>query len=409
MRGKSLALLTLALGCGLVASIGITQVVAKRSGDAPALSGETTTIFVALKDLGMGDVLSPDVLRLEQWPKDKLPPGALTDIKEVEGRRTRTRLWAGEPILESKLYGKNEVVGSLTPLIPKGYRVLGLKVDDVSATGNLIKPGERVDVLMFVERKPDKGIYETTTKTVMQDVKVFAVNDDVGMDQDRDPKTIRAKVISLLVTPEQATKLTLASEMGRIRLVMRRPDDDTQTADADTRPDELFGGGPDTGDQSAEDRASGGTQTKADTGGMGKAFLDILEAARRGAAATRTAAAGLAPGAPTWTMRILQPGAVNDITMAMVQEPSPSGATESSRWQILGDKPDGTPPAAASAMPTTTDENNGINTEPSAESTDATTTEPAGEGTAEPEAPAADGLQPAPGGSEPPLAPLNFE
>ena len=76
MRPKSLILLVLALGCGLVAAIGINQVLANRPVAQVTDSGETVPIFVALTDIGLGDPLTPQVLKLEEWPKMKVPPGA---------------------------------------------------------------------------------------------------------------------------------------------------------------------------------------------------------------------------------------------------------------------------------------------------------------------------------------------
>ncbi len=105
MRAKSMALLMLALGCGLVASIGITQVMAKRNAE-PASTAETQPIFIAASDIPLGDRLSAEVLKLEAWPKDKVPLGAVSKIEDIDGCRTRAKLYAGEPILEKKLFGK---------------------------------------------------------------------------------------------------------------------------------------------------------------------------------------------------------------------------------------------------------------------------------------------------------------
>ena len=95
----------LAIGCGLVASLGITQVMSKR-GDSTAATNDTQPVFVAMKDVGQGEPLTPQSLKLEQWPKDKVPPGAMNHLEDIENRRTRTKLYAGEPILDAKLAPK---------------------------------------------------------------------------------------------------------------------------------------------------------------------------------------------------------------------------------------------------------------------------------------------------------------
>ena len=137
MRGKSLALLMLALGCGLVASLGITQVMRKR-GEATTATGDTQPIFVAMKDVGQGEPLTPESLKLEQWPKDKVPPGAMNHLEDIENRRTRTKLYAGEPILDAKLAPKGVNAPGADIMIPKGYRVVSIRVDAVSGGANLL-------------------------------------------------------------------------------------------------------------------------------------------------------------------------------------------------------------------------------------------------------------------------------
>jgi len=283
MRGKSLALLVLALGCGLVASIGITQVMAKRKTQKDVSSGDTETIFVALEDIGLGEPLTAQMLRLEQWPKDKVPTEALTRIEDVEGRRTKTKLYAGEPILENKLFSKGDRLGGVTPMIPKGYRVVSVKVDSTSSSGNLIRPGDRVDVMVHLRQNPGMGILETTTRTILQDIKVFAVNDVVEVNSEQHGgKTIAAKTISLLVTPEDAEKLILATQLGAIQLVMRGPDDDEHVVTDGTPAYELFGQTKPVGRQNEDPGNKPDVSKHSDEG-----FFKFLKQAKAGATAAQ--------------------------------------------------------------------------------------------------------------------------
>ena len=229
MRGKSLALLMLALGCGLVASIGITQVMSKQN--AEVVHAETEAVLVAIKDIPLGEAVNGENVKREEWPKDKVPNGVLGKLEELEGRRSRTRIYAGEPILAVKLFGKGASDLGASPQIPKGLRVVGVKVDSVSANSGLIMPGDRVDVLVHLQPNPTAGINEPTARTVLQFIKVFAVNDVLNVEGLDHEKSIAAKTICLLVTPEQAQKVTMASEMGQIRLVLRSPEDDNTAID----------------------------------------------------------------------------------------------------------------------------------------------------------------------------------
>jgi len=252
MRGKSIGLLVLALSCGLVASIGITRVMANRNNESDAPVGETDTIFVALQDLSMGEVVTPQMLRLEQWPKDKVPPTALTRIEDVEGRLTKTKLYAGEPILEAKLHTKGASTAGAGILIPPGYRAVPVKVDLETGGANMINPGDRVDVLLFVSACPSKGFTKTIMKTILQDIKVFAINNVVSVESDAQAdsgRSLKASTISLLLTPDQTQQVALATELGKIRLVLRSPEDDVIAELIETTPGHVF-------DQDAGNRES---------------------------------------------------------------------------------------------------------------------------------------------------------
>lgn len=224
MRPKSIVLLVLALGCGLVASIGINQLMADRG--KPVANGETVSIFIALQDINMNDPVSKEMLKLEPWPKDKVQPGTITKLDTVVGRRTKMKILAGEPILEGKLLatGENGQQGA-GDQIPPGMRAVAVKSDDVTSTGSLIRPGDRVDVVVHLQKNPGKGIAETTSKTFLRDIKIFAVNDEFERSPNGEGGKVTAKTITLLVLPQQSELISLATELGKIRLVMRGPND----------------------------------------------------------------------------------------------------------------------------------------------------------------------------------------
>jgi len=314
MRPKSIALLLLALGCGLVASVGITEVM-KRNAKPEVVNGEMQPIFVAMTDIGLGDQLTPQVLKLEPWPKDKLPVGAITRIEDIEGRRARTKLYANEPILENRLLSKGASAQGATSLIPKGYRVVPVKVDLVSGGSSMILPGDRVDVMVHLESGRD--IPETLTQTILQDIKVFAVDDVVDLETSTDGrKSIPAKTISLLVTPEQAAKLMLAARMGSINLVMRSPEDDAQSPVVQARPRELFDHftRPLKADRSKETLAEGDESPKLDD--KASQFMQFLNSMNASLAGQKVSHPTEKPEKPElWTMRVLKPQGVDEVTL----------------------------------------------------------------------------------------------
>ena len=239
MRSKSIVLLVLALGCGLVASIGISQVMERRN--ASTVGGETEAIFVALADINYNDLVTPQLIKLEEWPKSKIPQGAVTKLEDTENKRCRVKMFAGEPIVAPKLMGLNEAPGA-APQIPKGFRVVAVQVDGVSSTGGLIQPGDRVDVMVYMARNPATGISQTNTRTILQDIKVFAVDTShVGVNRDKEDQLASAKTISLLVKPEQAEVITLATQIGTIRLSLRSPEDNVVASTPAATIQELLG------------------------------------------------------------------------------------------------------------------------------------------------------------------------
>lgn len=225
MRPKSMILIVIAMGCGLIASIGISQVIERRAQTTGG-SIETSEIFVTMVDVPIGEPLTPQMIKLEEWPMDKIPEGAITKLEDIDGRRPKQPLYAGEPILYRKLIDQNGF-GGASEKIPKGYRVMSVNVTMSSAASGLILPGDRVDVLVYLRAG---SVPVATTRTILEDVTVFAVNEQINREADGDGTVIHAKTVSLLVKPEQVEKLMLAEALGKLRLSLRRADDDTPIA-----------------------------------------------------------------------------------------------------------------------------------------------------------------------------------
>jgi len=308
MRAKSLALLVLALGCGLVASIGITQVMAKRHAEPGAPVGETEPVLVAAVSIPPNEPLNAQMLRLEEWPKGKIPPEALSKIEDVEKRRTRTRIYPGEAILKGKLLGKGASDTGASPQIPKGMRVVSVKVDAVSGTSSLIMPGDRVDVLVHLLPNQAAGIPEPITRTILQRVKVFAIDSVIDLERiDAENKAMQAKTISLLVTPDQAQKIMLATELGQVRLVLRSPDDDQDAAVSAVSPSALFG----------QEKAHDTVEPPADDKPVvGSDFLDLLKNSQ----AAKSPKAVAAVSGNRFVTRLLTGGKMSEVILEPADE-----------------------------------------------------------------------------------------
>jgi pilus assembly protein CpaB len=251
MRPKSLLLLALALGCGLVASIGISQVMDRNSGAQIKL--DTVPIYVATHNINLGDPIDAAMLSLQEWPKDKVPRGAISTLEELEGRRPRTAIFEGEPILEAKLLAPGQMADPIRS-IPKNMRLKTIAVDAEKSAAGLLGPGDRVDVQLFLRKDQRTGVEETKSKIILQNIRVFAVDQTVQRSAEGGDERAIAKTVSLMLTPDQATKLSLAEQIGELSLIPRNPDDEGVADSSEATLESLMG----TADKNTREREQGG-------------------------------------------------------------------------------------------------------------------------------------------------------
>ncbi len=236
MRPKSLILLALALGCGLVASIGISQVL--DNSNRP-VAVETSPIYVALQNVNVGDPLTEKMVSLEEWPKDKVPVGAIASWEELEDRRPRTNIYQGEPILDGKLLAKGQTNDPIQG-VPQGMRLKTVSVDARTSAAGLLSPGDRVDVQIYVNRNDKFGIELPVTRIFLQNIRVYAIDQTIEKSADGEDARSVAKTVSLIVTPAQANKITLAENLGSVSLIPRHPDDEVVVDDSEQTADDLL-------------------------------------------------------------------------------------------------------------------------------------------------------------------------
>jgi pilus assembly protein CpaB len=156
------------------------------------------------------------------FPEGSLPPNAFHAKSDVVGRGVILPISKGEFILPTKLAGENAGYG-LPGLIPPGMRAMSVRVNEVVSVAGFVLPGTRVDVLLTGN---PTGAGEQQTTTVLENVAVIAVGPHLERNSNGEPQSV--PVITLLVSPDDAQRLTLASTEGRIQLVLRNPLDTRQ-------------------------------------------------------------------------------------------------------------------------------------------------------------------------------------
>ncbi|MGB7287224.1 MAG: Flp pilus assembly protein CpaB [Salaquimonas sp.] len=181
-----------------------------------------TSIVVATKSFQFGESISAEDLKLVSWPKDAMPEGTYSTIEEAVGngeRKAIKSIEANEPVLSLKLTGENGRAG-LAGIISEGMRAVTIPVDNVKGVGGFVQPGDRVDIV-FTQR--DRKTGEQTAKIIMEAIKVLSVDQQAGSRSDA-PKV--AKTVTLETNSDGAQQLALASDVGRLSLLLRGAGDE---------------------------------------------------------------------------------------------------------------------------------------------------------------------------------------
>ena len=199
----------------------------------------TKPVVVAASDLDVGAELTKEDLRIIQWPKNAMPATAISNPAEIIGRGLVLPVIQNEPILPMKLAAVGAGAG-LPPTIPPGLRAVSVRVNEVIGVAGYVLPGTRVDVVATVSASGQGG--DMTSKVILTNVQVLAAGTKIERDTDKN-KPIAVTVVTVLVNPEEAERLTLASTEGKIQLALRNPLDKTMPATHGIRPAALFGYG----------------------------------------------------------------------------------------------------------------------------------------------------------------------
>lgn len=232
-RTRLLFIGIIALAFGLLLSVVVYRKV-QRGAAAPPRPG--IDVVVAANDIQVGAKLEDRDLKVVNLPPDDLPAGIIRQKASAIGRGVVLPLSKGEFILSNKLAGRD--VAGLPALIPPGMRAVSVRVNEVISVAGFVLPGTRVDVLLT--GNPTGG-GESVTTTVLENVAVLATGQKLERNAAGEPQT--TPVITLLVSPEDAQKLTLASQEGRIQLALRNPLDTAQERIASVRNLSLYSGG----------------------------------------------------------------------------------------------------------------------------------------------------------------------
>ncbi len=208
--------LMLAVVTAFLAAVVVFSALRAREAQLRKVLADQVSVVVAATDIPIGSKLAPGMLRLAPWASRSVPTGAFTSTAALVNSYARIEFLEGEPIVKKGIF-TSDTAGAVMPLlIPRGMRAMSVAVDAVSDIAGFVEPRTRVDVLVAIAGNGSGA--NPFSKVVLQDVQVLAVAQEIGPGKN-EPKVV--KVVTLLVTPHQAEKLTLASREGTLRLAMR--------------------------------------------------------------------------------------------------------------------------------------------------------------------------------------------
>jgi pilus assembly protein CpaB len=193
-------------------------------------------VVVAATDLPAGTTIDPTRLRVVDWPAGAMPEGAESDPAKLAGRVVLTGVFANEPVTTKKLASENG--GILPQRIPPGMRAVSVPVTKVTGISGFVTPGTHVDVVAIMATPSAEGPADRRAFTLLEDVPVLAVAQSVDQ---QDTKPNLADTVTLLVTPDDAAKLVLASAEGSLQLALRSYGDKAPSGSTGVSTSEIIG------------------------------------------------------------------------------------------------------------------------------------------------------------------------
>jgi pilus assembly protein CpaB len=248
--------LIFALVVALLLSGAVTFIVNRKLGTRTA-GPQTQKYVAAARQIQSGEVLKAESLSLVNWPTSLPLQGGFTKIEEVVGRSVIYPVSPGQVVVATELAAPGSGIG-LTVKIPEGMRAVSVRSDEVVGVAGFLFPGSHVDVLVTL--RSDKTP-TPATQIVLQDVEVLTAGQNIEPDPQGKPQTVN--VVTLLLTPQDAQKLVLATTQGGIEFVLRNGADRGQIKAVPMQIASLGGGSAEPARAAAAPRAAARVKAKA--------------------------------------------------------------------------------------------------------------------------------------------------
>lgn len=207
--------LSIALLIALVLSGGATYLLYSHLRNQKPAPPATIRVVAAAQQLAAGTPLTPETVRVVDWPESMPLTGAFSKPEQVLGRSLIYPVGPNQPVLVSDLAEPGSGIG-LSVKIPDGMRAISVRSNDVVGVAGFLYPGSHVDVLLTY--KPETSP-TPLTQTILQDITVLTAGQTLEPDPKGKPETVN--VVTLLLDPRAAQKMVLATQQGTIQFLLR--------------------------------------------------------------------------------------------------------------------------------------------------------------------------------------------
>jgi len=214
-------LLVLALVLSLMTAILVYNYLQGVMGGQTEQQG--VSVIVAKVDIAPKTKITPDMVSEVKVPSEYIQPGAVTSLDKAVGIVVREQIVSGEQVSERRLVLQGKSVG-FTGIIPRDKRAVTVAVNEVTGVAGFIKAGDYTDIVVTFDTAT---VGDNVSHVLMQNILVLAANRDteIGVSETTAKESTKelgkGGTVTMAVTLDEAAKLTLAEEKGKIRLVLR--------------------------------------------------------------------------------------------------------------------------------------------------------------------------------------------
>jgi pilus assembly protein CpaB len=230
-KQRSVMMFVVAVGLGIGATWMANKWIQARLTPVAKVEDKTTPVVVAALEIPFAQKIEPAQLKTVPWPSASVPPGAFTEVAQVEGKIANGTIYPNEVVIEGRVV-EHQGGSSLAAMVAASMRAVTVRVNDVIGVGGFLLPGNRVDVI--ATRKDDNN-RRSHSQTILQNLRVLAVDQTAASEEDK-PVVVRA--VTLEMTPKQAERLVKATDEGNVQLALRNPTDESVLAKAEKKPAE---------------------------------------------------------------------------------------------------------------------------------------------------------------------------